>query len=112
MTASTATKATVSVTGTRTNTSPLVFRLQSEINAQLLTAPPTVFSPFHAIFMLPGLSSIHASPTYQVDSMTSDTLAMVSHDLRSTLNALGVTMDLLSEGHLGALNEKGQRLVS
>jgi len=62
--------------------------------------------------MLPGLSSIHASPTYQVDSMTSDTLAMVSHDLRSTLNALGVTMDLLSEGHLGALNEKGQRLVS
>ncbi|HEY9783857.1 MAG TPA: ATP-binding protein [Candidatus Obscuribacterales bacterium] len=46
------------------------------------------------------------------ERLKQDVLAMLSHDLRSVLTSLGITLDLLNEGHLGKLTEKGNRMVS
>ena len=43
----------------------------------------------------------------RLDQFKRDMIAMVSHDLRSPLSALQVCFDLLADGVLGQLNEKG-----
>jgi PAS domain S-box-containing protein len=52
--------------------------------------------------------------TERVESerLKADVLAMVSHDLRSSLNSLEIILELLLEGNLGTLNEKGQRMIT
>jgi PAS domain S-box-containing protein len=48
----------------------------------------------------------------QSERLKADIMAMVSHDLRSSLNSLGITLDLLIEGHLGKLNDKGSSMIT
>jgi PAS domain S-box-containing protein len=52
--------------------------------------------------------------TARVESerLKADVLAMVSHDLRSSLNSLEIILELLLEGSLGSLNEKGERMIT
>jgi len=52
--------------------------------------------------------------TERVESerLKADVLAMVSHDLRSSLNSLEIILELLLEGTLGTLNEKGVRMIT
>jgi PAS domain S-box-containing protein len=45
------------------------------------------------------------------ERLKQEVMAMVSHDLRSPLASIGVTLELLSDGVLGELSEKGGDLV-
>src|ERR1700733_2404181 len=46
------------------------------------------------------------------ERLKADVLAMINHDLRSSLNSLGITLELLTDGHLGVLSEKGARMIA
>jgi PAS domain S-box-containing protein len=47
----------------------------------------------------------------EVEQLKQQVLAMVSHDLRSPLASIGITMELLKEGVFGTLNEKGTSVL-
>ncbi len=46
------------------------------------------------------------------EKLKADVLAMINHDLRSSLNSLGITLELLTDGHLGVLSEKGVNMIA
>lgn len=47
----------------------------------------------------------------EAERLKQEVIAMVSHDLRAPLTSLGMILDMLLEGTVGGLNEKGGRLV-
>jgi signal transduction histidine kinase len=48
----------------------------------------------------------------ELDRMKQEFLSMLSHDLRSPLTSLKITMEMLSEGHLGELTKEGKDIIS
>jgi PAS domain S-box-containing protein len=55
---------------------------------------------------------LDVSERHQIERMKKEFVAMVSHDLRTPLNSVLISMSLLSAGALGELTEKGRRIVS
>ncbi|MBI1270004.1 PAS domain S-box protein [bacterium] len=47
----------------------------------------------------------------EAERLKQEVIAMVSHDLRAPLTSLGVILDMMLEGVVGDLNERGNRLV-
>lgn len=47
----------------------------------------------------------------EAERLKQEVIAMVSHDLRAPLTSLGVILDMMLEGVVGKLNERGKRLV-
>ena len=47
----------------------------------------------------------------EAERLKQEVIAMVSHDLRAPLTSLGVILDMMLEGVVGTLNERGNRLV-
>jgi PAS domain S-box-containing protein len=46
------------------------------------------------------------------EKLKADVLAMINHDLRSSLNSLSITLELLTDGHLGELSEKSKKMIT
>ncbi|MBZ0188670.1 MAG: PAS domain-containing sensor histidine kinase, partial [Candidatus Obscuribacterales bacterium] len=47
----------------------------------------------------------------EAERLKQEVIAMVSHDLRAPLTSLGVILDMMMEGVVGELNERGNRMV-
>lgn len=49
---------------------------------------------------------------HEVERLKREFLAMVSHDLRSPLTTIGGTIDLISAGSYGAINDRGMKMLN
>ena len=48
----------------------------------------------------------------EAEKLKQEVLAMVSHDLRAPLTSLGMTLEMVTEGVVGNLDERGERLIN
>lgn len=48
----------------------------------------------------------------EAERLKQEVLAMVSHDMRAPLSSVSITLDMILQGFLGDMNERGNRLVS
>ena len=57
-------------------------------------------------------AALDITERYELDKAKREFVAMVSHDLRSPLNSILITLNILDDGKLGELNQKGKQFVS
>ena len=48
----------------------------------------------------------------EAEKLKQEVLAMVSHDLRAPLTSLGMTLDMVTEGVVGNLDKRGEKLIN
>ncbi|MGD9684393.1 MAG: ATP-binding protein [Candidatus Obscuribacterales bacterium] len=74
--------------------------LSTEWNANWAAGSKSIFCVIHDI-----------TQRKEAERLKQEVIAMVSHDLRAPLTSLGVILDMMMEGIVGELNERGTRLV-
>lgn len=74
--------------------------LSTEWNANWAAGSKSIFCVIHDI-----------TQRKEAERLKQEVIAMVSHDLRAPLTSLGVILDMMMEGIVGELNERGNRLV-
>lgn len=48
----------------------------------------------------------------EAEKLKQEVLAMVSHDLRAPLTSIGMTLDMVQEGMVGELDQRGEKLIN